>query len=67
MSNDIDLLLGVGAAAARVGRTRRAIHAAIAAGRLPALAVEVGGGRHVWLVRQEDVDRTWKQKRKAAA
>ncbi|MBN7311797.1 hypothetical protein [Mycobacteroides abscessus] len=62
MSDDVDLLLGVGAAAARVGRTRRAVHAAIAAGRIPALAVEVGGGRHVWLVRQADVDRTWKKR-----
>lgn len=67
MDDDIDLLLGVGAAAARAGRTRRAVHAAITAGRIPALAVQVGGGRHVWLVRQEDVDRIWKQKRKAAA
>lgn len=62
MNDDIDLLLGVGAAAARAGRTRRAVHAAISAGRLPALSVQVGGGRHVWLVRQEDVDKTWKKK-----
>lgn len=62
MKDDIDLLLGVGAAAARAGRTRRAVHAAISAGRLPALSVQVGGGRHVWLVRQEDVDKTWKKK-----
>lgn len=67
MDDDIDLLLGVGAAAARAGRTRRAVHAAITAGRLPALSVPVGGGRRVWLLRQEDVDRIWKQKRKAAA
>ncbi|WP_074245027.1 hypothetical protein [Mycobacteroides abscessus] len=62
MNDDIDLLLGVGAAAARAGRTRRAVHAAISAGRLPALSVQVGGGRHVWLVRQQDVDKTWKKK-----
>ncbi|WP_133051876.1 hypothetical protein [Mycobacteroides abscessus] len=63
MSDDVDLLLGVGAAAVRVGRTRRAVHAAIASGRLPALQVRVGGGRHVYLLRAGDVDRTWRRKK----
>lgn len=65
MSQHTDAPVGVGAAAVQARRTRRAVHAAIASGRLPAQRMPVGGGRFVYLLRPADVARVWPNKKVA--